>query len=452
MNSTLFSGIVDKFFRIVIGKITEKINGSKKEPVLLHKTMLTEEYSADLTWGSTELSNSIVAADVVSLDSSLPLKSRGKISTASGKLPKIGMKKYKGEKAISDINVMIARGTDEATVVSKLFDDAPAVIKGIDVRKEIMFEQALSTGVCLVNDDDLNNGTGIRVKFGYKPENTFHATVAPWTGSTATPQDDVQQLFDKAAEDGNSIQHVYLSAKYFNLFRKSQQGRMLAASYLNQVVTDPKLATVPSRKVFLEALADEFGATFHIVDAAFKIEKADGSKTSIRPWEEANIVAVPAEVVGRLVYGTLAEETNPVAGVDYVKSGTHILVSKYSKTDPLKEFTAGQALAIPVIDGVGGIYVLHADAADEKDLTANPNEVDFPEAGGSKTVDVHYDGDYDNLSATASAAEWLTITRKGDKFTLKAAKNASVSRTGTVNITDGDKTVTVTVNQAAHAE
>ena len=98
MNASLFLEIVEKYFKAVVGKITEKFNGSKNEQTLLHKTMLTEEYSADLTWGATELEHSVVAADVVALDSSLPLKSRGSFSNATGKLPKLGVKFRKGEK------------------------------------------------------------------------------------------------------------------------------------------------------------------------------------------------------------------------------------------------------------------------------------------------------------------------------------------------------------------
>lgn len=173
MNASLFLEYIDKYFRLVVGKITEKFNDKSKEPTLLHKTMLTEEYSADLSWGATELNNSVVAADVVSLDSSLPLKSRSKISNATGKLPKLGLKMRKGEKLISDINVMVARGAEESAIAAKIFDDTTKVIKSMDIRKEIMFLQALSTGACLVEDDDENTGTGIRVEFGYKDENSF---------------------------------------------------------------------------------------------------------------------------------------------------------------------------------------------------------------------------------------------------------------------------------------
>ena len=73
---------MEKYFGKVVGKVTEKYNGENKKPELLHKAMLTEEYSADLSWGSTELNNVILAADVVSMDASIPLKKRGKISNA----------------------------------------------------------------------------------------------------------------------------------------------------------------------------------------------------------------------------------------------------------------------------------------------------------------------------------------------------------------------------------
>ena len=49
MNASLFLEYIDKYFRLVVGKITEKFNDAKQEQPLLHKSMLTEEYSADLT-------------------------------------------------------------------------------------------------------------------------------------------------------------------------------------------------------------------------------------------------------------------------------------------------------------------------------------------------------------------------------------------------------------------
>lgn len=450
MNQSLFLELVEKFFALVVGRITEKFNGKKEEQTMLHKTMLTEEYSADLSWGSTELNHSVVAADVVSLDSSLPLKSRGKIGNASGKLAKIGVKFRKGEKDISDINVMRARGTDEATVVAKLFDDAPKCVRSMDVRKEIMFLQGLSTGQTLVTEED-NDGSGVRVSFGYKAENIFHAQTSPWGEGDYNPIEDIRQMFDKAGEDSNAISIVLISKKYFNYIRSSVHGKKLSADYRGQIVLSNEQLSQPSRQAMLEALADEFGATFRIVDSTFRIENHDGSFTSVRPWAEANIVGVPSEIVGRLVYGTLAEETNPVAGVAYQKSGSHVLLSKYSKNDPLEEFTAAQAICLPVIDGADSIYVLIADGTSVLSVSKPTVTMNNEANSTGIKVAVHAENAY-TLSQTASTS-WLTATKSADgkTITLKTTANETGSaRTSTVTLTDSEgNTATIKVTQAA---
>lgn len=462
MQSSLFTEIVEKYFRLVIGKITEKFNDKKTEPTLLHKTMLTEEYSADLNWGSTELNHSIVAADVVSLDSSLPLKKRGKIGNATGTIAKIGVKLRKSEKQITDINVMRARGADEATVVSKIFDDAPKVVKSIDVRKEIMFQQALSTGQVLVTDasdeNSTNDGTGVRADFGYLATNKFKNTVAPWGNKVARPLDDLRQMFDKAKEDSNIISLVLLTETYFNYMRKSMQSKLLTATFENQVITSLALLPIPSRRAFLEALKDEFKAEFRIVDGVFKIENPDGSTSAVRPWVQANVVGLPSEKVGRLVYGTLAEETNPVAGVAYQKAGSHILVSKYSKTDPLEEFTAGQALCMPVIDGADSIYLLEADQVATGALVVtgeglSDGTLSVAKTASTNTLTVAYKGDLDELTFESDQT-WCTLKHQDGVLTVKVAANSTASapaRTANVTITDGYNTVEIEVQQAANS-
>lgn len=356
MQESLFKELVDKYLAGVVGKVTQTENGATTPPTLLHKTMLTNEYSPDLNWGASTLNNSVVAADVVSLDSSLPLKSRATLRVATGKLPKLGLKYRKSESEISDLNVMVARGTNEATIASKLLDDTVRAIKAIDVRNEIMFLQGLSSGVVLVTDEE-NQGTGIRASFGYRDENKVKAKKA-WSGAGATPLSDITAVFDKANADSNPIAHVYIDTKTFNELRSSAEGKMLGASYSGHVVTDKTLLAVPPRATFLEALKDEYGAEWHIIESKYRIEGLDGTKKPANAWTEGNIVFTPTEKVGRLVYGTLVEETNPVAGVVYQKAGDYTLISKYSTNDPVEEYTAGQALCLPVIDGADAIYLL----------------------------------------------------------------------------------------------
>lgn len=450
-NTSLFSAYVDKFFKGFIGKFTELFNGKKEEPTYLYTSMLTEEYTPDLTWNATSLNNSIVAADVVAMDSPLPLKKRGVISRASGEVAKLGIKKSLKEKEISDIMVMQAKGQQEADIARRVLNNVPKVIGGIHTRVEMMFEQALSEGFVLVADDTME-GLGVRVDFGYKDDNIFHALAAAWSDAeNATPLSDIRQMFDAASANSDSISDVYLSEQYFNLARKTNEVKELVASANNQVIVNPNSLPIPNRQKTLDALGDEFGATFHVVNNSYKVEAKDGTQTPVKPWAQANIVGVPSSTVGRLVYGTLAEDMNRVAGVTYQKSG-FMLVSEYSHNEPsLEEFTAAQALAMPVIDDGEHIYVLHADGTgvistdvDKLTFTASANNV-------GKRVTVHADKPW--TAAVPVAASWATVTYTAEQVTVKVSANsgsAAVKRTTTLTITDSDgNTAEVAIEQNA---
>lgn len=444
MKTSLFIQLVEKYFAPVVRLYTERVNGKKGAEQLLHETMLEEEYSPDLKWESTELQGSIVAAEIVSLDSRLPLKKRDAIEKATGKLPKLGIKFVKDETDITIINTMLATNTPEKTVAQKLMNDVPRTISGIKHRVEIMFQQALSTGMTLVTAED-TDGTGVRATFGYKAENTFHCTAGAWGTGSEEPIDDIQQLFDKAAENGDSIALVMLSKAYFNHLRKSTKGKLLVSNDRGQTVVDINTLGKPTPSQMLEALQSEFSVPFRVVDSTFKIEHPDGSRETVRPWEQANIVALTSEKVGRLVYGRLAEETNPVADVTYEKSGSYILVSKFSKNEPLREFTSGQAFVLPVIDGGNSVYVLHADAAGAE-LKPEVDTVEFDKAAGAKSVDMHYDGE--NKLTASSSVEWATVKVNRDKVTITVTENTGSARNGNITVTDGELTATIAVNQS----
>ena len=442
---SIFSQLVDKYFAPVVRRVTETINGKKEEEKLLHTTMLTEEYSPDLKWESSELSGSIVAADVVSLDSSLPLKKRDSISKEVGKIPKVGLKFRKDESDITTINIMQATGAAEDTIVSKVMNDVPRAIGGVRHLVEIMFQQALSTGQLLVGED-ITIGTGVRATYNYLAENIFHCTAGAWGEDNAAPIDDIEQMFAKASDDGNTITLVMIAKARIDMLRKSTAGKLLVANNNGQTVTNIDTLGKPTRTAMLEALEAEFGATFRIVDSSFQIEDADGKRRTIKPWEQANVVGLTSDKVGRLVYGRLAEETNPVDGVTYEKSGSFILVSKFSDNEPLQEFTTAQALVIPVIDGGNSVYVLHTDAEGAENFKVGLTTLSFGKSAGSKVIDTHYDGD-GKVSATSSVA-WATVRTSKDKVTVNVAENATEeARTGKVTITDGTTSVDVTINQ-----
>lgn len=438
MTKSLFFEITEKYLEGIIGRVVEKYNDKYTQEQYMHLTMLQEEYSADLIWSSAEFANNIVAADVVPMDSSLPLKKRDSLSTAVGQVPKLGIAFSRSEKFISDVQVMAARGAREAEIAAKILADAARCVNGIIVREEILFQQGLSTGMILVEDAS-NPSIGIRASFGYKAENMFNVKNGKRWGETgAKPLDDIEQLFDKAQADGNSIGGMILSKSYFNKIRNSEQGKQLAAVYAGQVIVSLDALMVPSREVMLNALADEYGCPFRTVDSAFRIEGKDGTTKTVKPWAEANVVGVPSlDNVGRLVYGTLAEETRPVNDVTYVKAGSHILVAEFGETNPLREHTTAQALCIPVIDNAQSIYVLFADKTGK--VVLSEDSVSFV-AAGETSESITINADSACTISIPTTDTWLskTVAADGKSFTLTADANVSTARTSKVTVTDAD--------------
>lgn len=380
MQASIFSQFLDQIWSKLQLFITEKTNGNKRELTYLHKQRLVKVYSPTQQWEGTSANTKAVAADMVALDSPLPIKSRGSVSKANGKLPKIGMTKKMNESDINAVNIMNAEltmmpeGSDRfiqrrRQIFSKLMDDVNACSVGIDERNEMNYLVGLSEGVVLIPDEENpNSGLGLRMNYGYKESNIFGVN-----DPDEITGDDIQNVLNKADENGDTPALAMISKTFLDRLRKTRWARQLAADYKELVYTNETALPVPTVKTFSEAWENEYGMPIQIVDRSVVIEK-NGVPKSYKPFNSKRIVFLPnADTDGSLVYGTLAESTNPVEGVNYSTIDDYKLISKYRITDPsLAEITKGQALVLPVIEDVDSIYVLDASknvALDESDAT-----------------------------------------------------------------------------------
>lgn len=366
MNESLFAKYVLKFFP-KLQKLVDLINGKRKNLTYLHKgegAMLRQEFSVDNKWESASVNNTYMAADVVALDSPLPIKSRSTLASANGKLPKIGMSKILKESDITNLNVMIAQGATEQEIARKLKDDATACSIGIDELNEANFLYALSNGVVGIEDVD-NPNRMLRLNFNYLPENTITATTA---GEISLP--DIKTMIEKADADGNSIIYLCIAKSAFDKLRQTREAKELVASYKGQTYTEATSLPVPTSSVFQDAFADDNnGIRFRVIDRSVIFER-NGKKKSVKPFNAARVIGICNEVVGTLVYGKLAEQTNPVKFVNYTTVDTYKLISSYSLVNPLREVTSGQAICAPIIEDVDQIYILDiGEAASAKKST-----------------------------------------------------------------------------------
>lgn len=356
MEQSLFKAWVDKYFKPLVAKIVEKVNGTKVGATYLFKDMLSKEYSPTLKWSSISADHTNVAADVVAMDSSLPLKKRDSISKADGDIPKLGMKLYLNERTMSDLGILVRSQGQESQIVQKLFADTSKCITGVYEVLELMFLQGLSSGVTLIEDD--NVGTGIRIDYGYKSSNKFGTAGAVWsTSASATPITDIELVLEEARKNGDVITTVMMDTFAFNNFKKTDEVRERYAGSLGiPVVTGSKIP-VPTLAQVNELVSAEFGFTIRVVNRTIKTEK-NGVRTNVTPWQEGSVVFLTSEEVGTLTWGRLAEMDHPAKQVNYATADEYILISKYHKNDPLAEFTSSQALALPVINNVDSIYLL----------------------------------------------------------------------------------------------
>lgn len=423
MNESFYIQFKDWFTKIA-KTIEERVNGKKTALTYMYKDMLTEELSADLKWNTLTVNSNVVAADVVSLDSSLPLKKRDSIGTASGTIPKMGMKMQMTEKQMSDIDVLKARNVDTSVLIDKIFNDEVRCIMGIHEKLEFMFLQALSSGVTII-DDDNNVGTGIRVDFGYKAANKFGVT-AKWSDiANAKPIDDIKRLIKEAKATGDVLSVMMMDESTFDNLASNQQTREQYAFSQNFVGTQ---IPVPDLEQVNTMLQKRYKLAIIIVDRTVTVER-NGAKTVLTPWEANKVIFLPsAKNVGKLQYGILAEETRKTKTATYEKSGSYILVKKWSMDEPFAEYTSSQALVIPTIDNVSSIYSLDSEEAEAAEDAGAQTEADAFYI--YKTVSYTLQSVVDGINAARFVDTTVAAATITNKDTTLAKKIDSLSEEG----------------------
>lgn len=351
-----FVAHIDKYFAPMVLRHAELIN-QDQEGLYLHKKMLAKRFSLTGRWDNLTSLNSRVAADVVSLDSALPLKSRPSLRKVSGDITKIGMKRRLIESDLVHIHMLLSIGRSETEVAAELLKDVPAVITGIYERLECTFLNGLSSGVASIEDAD-NVGTGVRIDYGYLKENLFKAKDAVWGASGYTPLSDIQRILDVASNKGHKIKHIYMDKATFNHLASSEEVRSYVAG-INGVYVAGANVPRPTLAQLNEAVSadTELGFTIHIIDRTVDVEH-DGKRKTLTPWEAGKVIFTTTDKVGSLVWAESAEKLYPVSGKNYQAADEFILVSQWRDNEPLCEQTSSQARVVPVICNVESIYQL----------------------------------------------------------------------------------------------
>jgi len=402
-------------------ELREEVNKDKTPRVYLHKQMLRRVHSTDKHWVSAGVHNRYVAADTVAMDSPLPIKSRPAIEHATGKLPKVGLMRQMKESDIDAVDRLIERHAELREILAQLYNDVDFCSVGIDEKNEYAFLYALSRGYVLVEDMD-NVGVGIRVNFGYLEHNTFGVV-----NEGHISREDIERLLSQADHDGNTPGYISLSSATYRKLRGERWARELVASYNDQTYTEQTSLPVPGSKAFDAAFADEFnGIKFNVIDRKVDFEK-NGKVISLKPFANDVLIFHTTMKVGALVWSDLVEKNHQVEGVLYQLIDEFKLISSYGETNPLRMFTAGQALVLPVIENVDEIYMLDGTLHQPLD------EADSTSEGGVDSVITAFGNRYDKSDVVAIANKMFNLglsLAKTDAEVIEAINTLSQSKQG----------------------
>ena len=349
---TQFIKYIQRYFTGFIASVYKTINGEKNAPKYLYKTMLTPKPSIDGKWTSLLADNQNVAADVVAMDSPLPVKLRPSMGSVSGDIPKLGMELKMNENQLDQVDTMLAKNAEIKDIVTEIFDDTKRCIVGVEEQKEYLFLRGFSSGIALTDND--NVGTGVRVNYGYMNQAGVPVVWSNANLATMTPVADLQREIDKADAKGITIGYISIDKASLDIARRCDEVKDLyAVSNGNFSSTKPS----PSNKNFPSFLEEELGVKLIVVNRSIKFEK-DGVKKTVKAWDEGKAILHPDLIVGQLVWKKPVDADHQSKAVEY-RTGEHgALLSKYVTHKPFGEFTDIQARNVPVVNNVNEIFQL----------------------------------------------------------------------------------------------
>jgi len=299
-----------------------------------------------------------VAADVVAYDVSAPLKTRRTVSKLSGEIPSIRMKKKMTEMDLNTYNILKAMARPEQNALLDLvFGDIDDCVDGVNARLEWVIFQALSKGQITLST--VTNAAGViteeAIDFGLPAVNkkeVVGANTTKWTialAATSKPITDIEFVMEEAGNLGIAPKFMLMNRSKWLAFRISDQIKDFVIPYA--IYGGTRKQRAPTLEVANEALKSEGYPQIMIIDTRISYEDAEHTITSVDPWLDSAgadryVTFLEDLKCGDMLYGPIAEETNPPKQVVQAKKGP-ILISKWSDVDPVAEYTKGEVNAFP---------------------------------------------------------------------------------------------------------
>ena len=241
-------------------------------------------------------------------------------------------------------------------LINLMWNNVGKVVNSVQSKLDIIFLGAMSNKGVFTFDSTNNPEGGVRGVIDHKmPSGNIASVTKDWTTANKDTVDcfeDIQAILD-AAQDKVTFDKILLS--------QSRLSYILRNSKMKLVVFRQEKSSTPLLLSNLNEFMRQNGfPVFEVIRRTTRIQD-NGKLTEYNPWNDKNIVFVPAGKLGVIKNAYADNELRQEPGVTYSNYG-RIRISQWGKgeTDNSNgvEFTKAQSLSLPIITEINGIYSL----------------------------------------------------------------------------------------------
>ena len=302
----------------------------------------------------------MIAADVVSYDSSAPLKIRKKVNSLTGKIPAIRMKKTMTESDILEYFQLgnLADTDSKKALVELVFNDVDACFDGIQARLEWLALKVMSLGyIALAKTDNDGIVTENNIDFQVPAGNKTGVAVV-WSAAvaTTTPLTDIRAVQVLARANGHQLKYALMRPEQFAQFRASTEVQNEMGYYQIGSTALPKAPNLGTVNEYL--LADDL-PQIRIIDQSITTEDDAGDQTAGNPWSLGKVTFIHQDKLGKMLSAPLAAQISPPKQ-EFQAVKDNVLIAKWRDTDPVTEKTRGEINAFPSFEEADRVYYMNA--------------------------------------------------------------------------------------------
>jgi hypothetical protein len=304
-----------------------------------------------------------VSADRVAFNTKAPLKTRKMVGAWNGVLAKISIAKQKDELQVNEYQeaqVLAASNDDPVAakeLVNLVYDDVKGCSDGMDYRVEMDALRIGSSGRLALNskyDGDMAESDELNFNV---PAKHYLGSTAPWSDHENADGlgDIIAGMKLIAKEGGNKPRYAILEqAAYEELCMQKKTINRVAGVILKAV----GLASVDN--VDLDTINRYMQKNKYpqllVIDSYVTIEQKNGSRETVKPWNENVVTLSPEARLGYTYYKPVPIQD----GTEAIQTqGSYFKVTRYSEVNPLAEVTMAEAYVQPALSNRKSLVFLN---------------------------------------------------------------------------------------------